>query len=436
MNTLRNSILFSLVFLFSIDAFAGDPEVNDDIITVEANVSTFLDLLVNDYDTEDYNLSPCNITILSQPSNGTVVLKGNNLCMVEFTGNNTYSTSTFAYQVCDRDGDCSSATVELTTKCQVAEIIAPKTVLCPNERFTFRAFENKQPNLTYDWNFGAGAVPAVGTGLGPHVIDYGGVAGPKTVSLTVSGGACGSETVSLDVVVRDAVVADAGGTYDAVEGMDVIKLSGCPDSVGLGSNVQNEVMYYWQDDLYFTDFSSRFESNPRIDPGSANFENIYNLIVVDNFCTTVDSVLVRSDTTDLSVVLKIIPTNFTGTSSIGIAVKVRELKCVDSDGSLIMVRIPSDPKLSFNWDPNLNFVAFTDVENVDWNYLGNNGIVHTFSTSKTLKGSEFTAFGLQAVYDPQNTQGQTTITATVIPKSGGETNFTNNQDSEKLIYFY
>lgn len=59
-------------------------------------------------------------------------------------------------------------------------------------------------------------------------------------------------------------------------------------------------------------------------------------------------------------------------------------------------------------------------------YNGSSGIIPPGTSS---------AFGFQAFYDPQSTDGQTTITATVFPFSGGEINLLNNTDSERLVYF-
>ena len=42
---------------------------------------------------------------------------------------------------------------------------------------------------TYAWNFGAGATPATATGIGPHNVSWG-TTGAKTISLTVTSGAC------------------------------------------------------------------------------------------------------------------------------------------------------------------------------------------------------------------------------------------------------
>lgn len=138
---------------------------------------------------------------------------------------------------------------------------------------------------------------------------------------------------------------------------------------------------------------------------------------------------------DLTLILTVIPSTFSGLSNMGIACTVSELRNVATNGNPILVRIPSDPRLSFTYDSTLTSIAFNPVNNIDWDYLGNNGVVHTFVTNEVVAGGDITAFGLQAMYDPQSTQGQTTVTATVVPTSGGETIFTNNNDAEGITYF-
>jgi len=138
---------------------------------------------------------------------------------------------------------------------------------------------------------------------------------------------------------------------------------------------------------------------------------------------------------DLSPIVTMLPNNIAGASSIGLAVEVFELDQVPTNGTDITVRIPSDPRFTFNYDPTLTFVAFVTVDNARWTYLGDNGIVHSFRYSQVLGGGMITAFGINGNYDPQNTDGRTTITATIIPFNGGECEITNNTDAETLIYF-
>jgi len=141
---------------------------------------------------------------------------------------------------------------------------------------------------------------------------------------------------------------------------------------------------------------------------------------------------------DLSPTTTILPGNIAGQSAVEAAIKVSEVENVATDGSIITVRVPSDPRLVFVWDIGLTQAALVPVQNSDWNYLGDNGIVHSWTFNGTgliIAAGGNSAFGFQSFYDPQATDGQTTITATILPFSGGECKILNNTDSERLVYF-
>jgi|GEM_PF-4508422 len=138
---------------------------------------------------------------------------------------------------------------------------------------------------------------------------------------------------------------------------------------------------------------------------------------------------------DLTVTGFLVPANIQGTSVISTVVKVSEVAGYDTEGSTITVRVPSDNRYNFIWDPTLTQIGFKVVDNTVWNYTGNNGIFHNFEYSGVLTANNTLQFGFSGFYDPQNTNGQTTISVTVVPFSGGETNASNNSDSELLIYF-
>ncbi len=144
------------------------------------------------------------------------------------------------------------------------------------------------------------------------------------------------------------------------------------------------------------------------------------------------------DCPDITPITTILPGNIAGTSGVGVAVEITELNGINTDGSAILVRMPSDPRLTFLWDPNLTSVALTPVNNSNWNYLGNNGVVHTFQyvgNGIIINGGTTEAFGFESTYDPQSTDGQTTVTASIVPFGGGECNLLNDTDSERLVYF-
>jgi len=141
---------------------------------------------------------------------------------------------------------------------------------------------------------------------------------------------------------------------------------------------------------------------------------------------------------DLTPTTTILPGNIAGVGNVGVAVEITELNGIDTDGTGIFVRMPSDPRLAFIWDPVLTSAALVPVNNSNWNYLGDNGVVHTFQYNgggTVITGATTEAFGFQSIYDPQNTDGQTTITASIVPFGGGECNILNDTDSERLVYF-
>ncbi len=143
-------------------------------------------------------------------------------------------------------------------------------------------------------------------------------------------------------------------------------------------------------------------------------------------------------TPDLTPIMTILPGNIAGLSAVEVAIQITELDSVDTNGSVIIVRVPSDPRFIFVWDIGLTLAALVPVQNADWNYLGDNGFVHTWTYNGSgliIGAKDMSAFGFQSFYDPQGTDGQTTLTATVLPYSGGETNALNNTDSERLVYF-
>lgn len=169
----------------------------------------------------------------------------------------------------------------------------------------------------------------------------------------------------------------------------------------------------------------------------------YIVTVTDkNNCTTTCSTFIEEpdlkDCPDLTPVTTLVPGNIAGPSAIQVAIKINEVNNNDTDGSPITVRVPSDPRLTFAWDPSLMMAASIPLENTKWDYLGDNGIVHTWrftGPGVLIPGNGSSPFGFEGQYDPQSTDGQTTLTATIIPFSGGECNLANNADSERLVYF-
>ncbi len=136
---------------------------------------------------------------------------------------------------------------------------------------------------------------------------------------------------------------------------------------------------------------------------------------------------------DLAMVTRLIPNNIVGPTPISIQMDIVELNGVDTDPVPITVRMPSDPRLTFIW----NITA-----NPNWNYIGNNGLFHVFTfvgnNGVILGGStETITIGItEGLYNPQGTDGITSISPSIVPYSGGECIINNNTDPESLVYFW
>ena len=98
----------------------------------------------------------------------------------------------------DEDGlsDCNDP------DCIVIPIISlSEDTVCVQEVFTVFADSDTGAGMTYTWDFGSGASPAVGTGIGPHSVSYSNC-GISTISLTVERNGC-VETIDTTIVIFD-----------------------------------------------------------------------------------------------------------------------------------------------------------------------------------------------------------------------------------------
>jgi hypothetical protein len=87
------------------------PEAADDSSSTSEDISVEIDVLTNDSDPEGGDLT---IESFSQPLHGSVVQKGGQLV---FTPNPDWSGTTwFTYVICDRDGACDEATVDVVVE--------------------------------------------------------------------------------------------------------------------------------------------------------------------------------------------------------------------------------------------------------------------------------------------------------------------------------
>ncbi|MEW5959568.1 MAG: Ig-like domain-containing protein, partial [Chloroflexota bacterium] len=89
------------------------PLANDDAGATGPDTPTIIDVLANDSDV-DSAIDPASVVVVSAPANGTAISNGDGA--ITYTPNSGFinAVDTFVYQVCDNEGACSTATVDVT----------------------------------------------------------------------------------------------------------------------------------------------------------------------------------------------------------------------------------------------------------------------------------------------------------------------------------
>jgi len=136
---------------------------------------------------------------------------------------------------------------------------------------------------------------------------------------------------------------------------------------------------------------------------------------------------------DITAIVTLVPNTIIGITDVNITVRIQELHNVPTNGEIV-VRIPKENRLTFTYNPSETTIGFGSVDNADWTYDDSDAIFHIFRSSIAIAGSSSSTFGFTATYDPQNTSGSTTLTATIAADSGGDIDNTNNSDSEVLNF--
>ncbi|GEM_PF-1004026 len=98
------------VVTMTIDDTDDFPVANDDTQTTDEDNSVNVDVLDNDTGLEDGGLS---VAVTANPSNGTATVNPDNT--ITYTPDENYNgPDNFDYEVCDADGDCDNANVDIT----------------------------------------------------------------------------------------------------------------------------------------------------------------------------------------------------------------------------------------------------------------------------------------------------------------------------------
>jgi hypothetical protein len=143
---------------------------------------------------------------------------------------------------------------------------------------------------------------------------------------------------------------------------------------------------------------------------------------------------------DLGVILQITDAIVNGTENQTFFVRVRELLGNDTNTAQeIEVRIDRSDDLQFTYDGSLSTLLVggsnQNVANGDWQYDGSDPLFHVFKKTGGITANTTTSFGFVAQFDPGQSEGKIPFTARITFGSGGESVFTNNIDTETIVFF-
>ncbi|MDW8239500.1 MAG: tandem-95 repeat protein [Acidobacteriota bacterium] len=110
-----------------VDSTNDPPVANNDSATTPQGTPVTINVLANDTDVDGV-LVPASVTIVSGPAHGTVSVNPVT-GQITYTPNpNFYGTDTFVYRVCDNEGACDTATVQVTVTQLPADLVVTKVV--------------------------------------------------------------------------------------------------------------------------------------------------------------------------------------------------------------------------------------------------------------------------------------------------------------------
>gem|GEM_PF-2178493 len=146
------------------------------------------------------------------------------------------------------------------------------------------------------------------------------------------------------------------------------------------------------------------------------------------------TITILEEATDLSLSLSFVPSIAVGPTDMAWQITLFENNGFATDETITVI-LPKDPRLSFSFDPNLSALGPYTFDNSDWILDNSNASFYIWNSAKVIPASGSTAFGFLANYNPGNTNGTLSFTATLVSGSGGELLYTNNIDAELLQYF-
>lgn len=123
-----------------------------------------------------------------------------------------------------------------------------------------------------------------------------------------------------------------------------------------------------------------------------------------------------------------------------VVLDIKELAGCESQGtSPIRVTLNKVPHLSFSWDATATSIpqaGVTGLENSDWTFSQTpTAWVWTYN-KPVYNGMQISNIGFRGVWNAGATSGTADFNVSVINGSGGEANYLNNVDFERVIWSF
>ncbi|PZF70982.1 beta strand repeat-containing protein [Taibaiella soli] len=144
--------------------------------------------------------------------------------------------------------------------------------------------------------------------------------------------------------------------------------------------------------------------------------------------------VVVNNVPDLSPTISFLPAIANGITNLNVLLTVYEENGVNTNG-LITVRILKDPKYTLAFNSAATTAAGRAVSNSAWTFDAvSNSFFYILTTSNTLNGYGSLSAGFTATFNPNASAGSTIISTVIADGSGGETDSSDNEDDDTLVY--
>lgn len=166
--------------------------------------------------------------------------------------------------------------------------------------------------------------------------------------------------------------------------------------------------------------------------------NLWAQVVLSDNTTQVVQLTTSTcpNTPNLTPTIQFLPSITHGIQTVSVITTVAETKNVSTNGT-ITVYVTRDPKYTITYPPTATTVGGRAVNNNVWTLDNSNPQFYIFRTNSVISGMGASKFGFTLTFNPNNSNGSTTITAFIAPNSGGElsADANDNTDNDVLIYF-